>query len=527
MADDKGSNSIGDLTSIFSFLRGMTEAKGVDSKSAGSIIKDNPDTGKVNPNLSSDETSRLIKIATIIGKTIGIGVFTKGPEAARLENLAPTKAISAIKEKVTGITTKPKEESSIFSLKNILATLGTVAAGVLGWALLPKDIQDKIKDVVGTVYHKVLDVVKDIFKDVDKDKLIKIAEIIGVAFIGILAGVAALDIVLDGLAVAITAISGSLALFGLALAELAVVGVLSIVGLGLALETFSNKGLKSFESIKWDTVMYGIGALIALGGVAAVMSLLFEVLVPGIAIMMGFGAALQIVGQGASVAAPAFDSVVNSIIKLKDINIQTLLGIGPALGLIGIGLAAFSTGGIISSVIDGLGSLFGAKSPFDKIIELGKAAPSVTQMVESLKQLNDINTVQAVKSINNVNEALYNLIGTHKKAQQSGVQLDSIDMKVSQSNIQLNSVDNLVKNTSSSTGDESIKTLSVNTAEYNRFAKSALTEQIKRQDTMIDLLMQLVRKPIGGASVNNNTNTTPNVQPSNFRQDYNLQTFIA
>jgi hypothetical protein len=511
VADDKGSNSIGDLAGIFSFLRGMTEAKGVDSKSASSIVKDNPDNGKVNPNLSSSETARITKIATIIGKTLGVGVFAKGPEAARLENLAPNKAISAVKEKVKGIATGLKDQGNIFSLRNILATLGTVAAGILGWSLLPKDIQDKIKDVVGTIYHKVLDVVKNIFKDVDKDKLIKIAGVIGTAFIGILAGVAALDFVLSGLAVAITAVSGSLALFGLALAELAVVGVLSIVGLGRALEDFSNRGLKSFESIKWDTVMYGIGALIALGGIAAAMGALFEVLVPGIAIMAGLGAALQIVGQGASVAAPAFDSVVNSLIKLKDIDIKTLLSIGPALGLIGTGLAVFSTGGVINSVLEGLGSLFGTKSPFDKIIELGKAAPNVTQIVDTLKQLDNINTNHAVESINNVNEALYNLIGTQKKAQQSGLQLSSID--------------NLVKNTSNSREEEGIKTLSINTVEHNKFVKSALIEQVKRQDTMIELLVQLVKKPSGGTTVNNNA--SPNVQPGNFRQDYSIQTLIA
>jgi hypothetical protein len=83
-------------------------------------------------------------------------------------------------------------------------------------------------------------------------------------------------------------------------------------------------------------------------------------------------------------------------------------------------------------------------------------------------------------------------------------------------------IDNLLQDSGSSSH---IKKLVVNTTEHNKFTKSAIIEQIKRQDTMIDLLIQLVKKPTGGTTMN--TNTPSNVQPSNFRQDYNLQTLIS
>ena len=129
-------------------------------------------------------------------------------------------------------------------------------------------------------------------------------------------------------------------------------------------------------------------------------------------------------------------------------------------------------------------------------------------MVNALKQLNDIRTDQSVRAIDNVNAALYNLLGTYAKVERSG--------------IKINTISDLVKDTSNTAENENIKILSTNTVEHNKFAKSALIEQIKRQDTIIELLMQLVKKPVGNSTVINKQQGGGS--GSDFRVGFNDQT---
>ena len=48
-------------------------------------------------------------------------------------------------------------------------------------------------------------------------------------------------------------------------------------------------------------------------------------------------------------------------------------------------MLALSGGGLISGLLDGLGSLFGAESPFDKIAKLGHAAEPIIKMADELR----------------------------------------------------------------------------------------------------------------------------------------------
>ena len=79
-------------------------------------------------------------------------------------------------------------------------------------------------------------------------------------------------------------------------------------------------------------------------------------------------------------------------------------------------------------------------------------------------------------------------------------------------------IDNLLKSQPDSVMVDSI-------VSHNRFNKTALIEQIKRQDTMIELLVQLVRKPSGGSVINHSSNN--NVSSSNFRDAYSSQTLVT
>ena len=560
MANDK----LGVLETMSALLRGRTEPKGVDSKSANSSSVVNNEENRVKSNLTSDEQSRLRRIAKIFGEEFGkiveIGKYAQGTVAKRVSTIAPIRALGSMKDRVVSAAVSTKGTAgNIFSLKNILATLGTVAAGVLGWSLLPKDIQDKIKEVIGTVYHKVLDVVKDIFKDVDKDKLIKLAEIVGGALLaliginflvgasfnflaeGIFAGalaIGALDLAIWGLSSSFKTFAdtkwkdvelgfGALEHFGVAagflglLIEIIGPGAIAMAALAGGIWALSSS-FKTFADTKWKDVELGFGALEHFGVAAGFLGLLIEIIVPGAiamaALAVGIGAlglALTPFAYAANLAAPAIDKIADSLVKLKDMPVSVLLAVGPALAAIGAGLAVFSSGSLFSSIIDGIGSLFGAKSPFDKIIELGKAAPGVEKLTNALKDLasvKDFNILgnldvdKTIKNINNINEALWNLLGTQKK------------------------VNSEVSGTLTTAGDNNMQTLVSNTAEYNKFAKAALSEQIKRQDTMIDLLVQLVRKPVGGgsgASFNSYNNSYNTSSPENYRTDYNSQTLLA
>jgi len=57
------------------------------------------------------------------------------------------------------------------------------------------------------------------------------------------------------------------------------------------------------------------------------------------------------------------------------------------LASIALGMLALSGGGLISGLLDGLGSLFGAESPFDKIAKLGYAAEPIIQMADELRNM--------------------------------------------------------------------------------------------------------------------------------------------
>ena len=71
-------------------------------------------------------------------------------------------------------------------------------------------------------------------------------------------------------------------------------------------------------------------------------------------------------------------------------------------------------------------------------------------------------------------------------------------------------------------------TVKLDTMAYNKFAKSALVEQIKRQDKMIDLLVAMTRKSFGNTIIQQ-----PQTQPSynhiseNFRNEFNSQTLAT
>ena len=111
-------------------------------------------------------------------------------------------------------------------------------------------------------------------------------------------------------------------------------------------------------------------------------------------------------------------SMADALYKFKDIPLDLLKSIGPAFRSIGEGLTAFGTGDLVGKITSGLGSLFGDNSPFDKLIELGKASPEIVKVTDALKELSkfgEINILQRfdsdaiIKGLSNVKDQLWGL----------------------------------------------------------------------------------------------------------------------
>lgn len=116
--------------------------------------------------------------------------------------------------------------------------------------------------------------------------------------------------------------------------------------------------------------------------------------------------------------AMQISSMADALYKFKDIPVDLLKSIGPAFRSIGDGLTAFGTGDLVGKITGGLGSLFGDNSPFDKLIELGKASPEIVKVTDALKELSkfgEINILQRfdseaiIKGLSNVKDQLWGL----------------------------------------------------------------------------------------------------------------------
>lgn len=122
----------------------------------------------------------------------------------------------------------------------------------------------------------------------------------------------------------------------------------------------------------------------------------FTLMLPLLPGMMLTGVALSLMGVallpfalGAALAArPTFELAIG-MRELAGVNWANLLLAAPALLSLSAGLVALSAGGLISGLIDGLGSLFGAKSPFDKLAEIGQNAKWIVLMSKEMRRFDE------------------------------------------------------------------------------------------------------------------------------------------
>ena len=165
------------------------------------------------------------------------------------------------------------------------------------------------------------------------------------------------------------------------------IGALGIAALGAAMWV-AGKGFASFNEVDWGSLIKGAVALGVFATAAVVLGGLIVPILLGSAAIGVLGVALAAFGLGAMVAAKAAQMFSEAIVNIGSIDGMNLIAIGAGLGAIGAGMILFTAGmiaGTAGSVITGIMSLFGAKSPLDRIMAFVPYADAISKVGEGIK----------------------------------------------------------------------------------------------------------------------------------------------
>ena len=179
-------------------------------------------------------------------------------------------------------------------------------------------------------------------------------------------------------------------------------GTAALIGIGAAMFV-TGKAFQQFSDINWAGVAAGAVALGVLGAAAFLLAPIAPVIGVGALAIGALGLALLPFAAAVKIAAPAMVELMGSFQLLNDVDPKNVLLLGPALVSLAAGMAAFSAGGLVSGILDGLGSLLGQDSPFDKLAKIGAAAPAINEMTSNMGSFGD--------TVDSFNKAMADLDG--------------------------------------------------------------------------------------------------------------------
>jgi hypothetical protein len=146
-----------------------------------------------------------------------------------------------------------------------------------------------------------------------------------------------------------------------------------------------------------------------------------------------FGAAITIIGAGIAGAAwilgKALPTFAEGLQAFDDLDGTNLKDVGLGVIQLGAGLVAFGAGGaiagiggVVGSLAEGFGSLFGVKSPLEKMMEFAKVGPELKLAGDGIASFNTslaklLNTDMA--NIKNLSGNLTNLAGSLKELREA------------------------------------------------------------------------------------------------------------
>jgi len=249
--------------------------------------------------------------------------------------------------------------------------------------------------------------------------------LIAAAALALLAGIGPIPGVLQNMAEIEWGTIGKalLILGGIALAgKLMQKGAVGLLLGALALTLLVRGALVPLQEIEWSTIGKALVALVGFGIIAAIMGSFAPLLFMGALAIAALGLALipfayamglfseavaklspaleavsSVIDSFGDVFTKVFDGIAtvikstvgpmkefNNILKtLTGMDGGNLVGIGLGLGAIGVGMAGMSAGNLGANIADGIGGLFGADSPIEKLIKLGAVAGDINLLGES------------------------------------------------------------------------------------------------------------------------------------------------
>lgn len=275
---------------------------------------------------------------------------------------------------------------------------GAAAIAILGGALLVSAIGFKTFNDVnwGSLVKGTLAI----------GGLIAMAKLVGEATTGIIKGAAAIAILGASMWVAgkgfqafndvnwgsLIKGAGAMAILGAGAQVLGkmsgsiLMGALAITALGAAMWV-AGKGFQTFNDLDWGGIAKGAVALGVFAVAAGVMGGFLPVIAAGALAIGLLGVSLGVFGAGAWVAAQAANVFAEAIEKVGNIDGVNLIAVGAGLAAIGAGAVVFAAGMVAAtatSLVTGLMSLFGAKSPIDRILALVPVADKISMIGEGM-----------------------------------------------------------------------------------------------------------------------------------------------
>jgi hypothetical protein len=169
------------------------------------------------------------------------------------------------------------------------------------------------------------------------------------------------------------------------------IGSAAIGVLGAAMWV-AGKGFQTFNDLDWGSIAKGAVALGVFAVAAGVMGGFLPVIAAGALAIALLGASLVVFGAGAMVAAKASQMFAESMVTIGSIDGANLIAVGAGLAAVGAGMIVFTAGmvaGTAGSVVSGIMSLFGAKSPLERIKDFVPYADKISILGAGIKAFGD------------------------------------------------------------------------------------------------------------------------------------------
>lgn len=191
--------------------------------------------------------------------------------------------------------------------------------------------------------------------------------------------------------------AGALGVLGVAASMLGgmsapiLLGSVAIAALGAAMWV-AGKGFQTFNDLDWGSIAKGAVALGVFAVAAGVMGGFLPVIAAGALAIALLGASLVVFGAGAMVAAKASQMFAESLVTIGSIDGANLIAVGAGLAAVGAGMIVFTAGmvaGTAGSVVSGIMSLFGAKSPLERIKDFVPYADKISILGAGIKAFGD------------------------------------------------------------------------------------------------------------------------------------------